>query len=253
MSAVPLPARPRLSWWRALLALVLAVGGFLAATQIRNELEIREHLRVPSLRLTELAIQLQKQEHRRAALEAAVGELRSRLGVLEREAAERQGTVARMNRDLSELRALAGFRALEGPGLVVVMRDSPEPIQPGEDPNKTILHYTDIQVILNDLWAAGAEAVAVNGERIITRTGLSCVGTTVLCNTKRIAPPYVITAIGDAAALRAYLERPTGPAEVLRAFGFPLRLQTMARVQVPAYRGSTQFQFIHPAAPAGAP
>ncbi|KRT77515.1 MAG: hypothetical protein XU14_C0011G0027 [Armatimonadetes bacterium CSP1-3] len=163
--------RPRLPWWQVGLTVVLAVGGYFAATQIRNELEIREHLRIPSTRLNELAIRLQKQERRRASLEAAVGELRHQVAVLEREAAERQSGVARMNREVSELRALAGFIPLEGSGVVVEMRDSPRPIEPGDDPNKTILHYTDIHAVINDLWAAGAEAVAVNGERIITRTG----------------------------------------------------------------------------------
>ena len=239
--------RPRLPWWQIGLTVLLAAGGYFAATQIRNELEIREHLRIPSTRLNELAIRLQKQERRRASLEAAVGELRHQVVVLEREAAERQSGVARMNREVSELRALAGFIPLEGSGVVVEMRDSPRPIQPGDDPNKTILHYTDIHAVINDLWAAGAEAIAINGERIITRTGLNCVGTTILCNTKRIAPPYTIVAIGDPARLLAHLQRPAGPAEILRAFGFPLRLQGLERVTVPAYRGTTQFTIVRPA------
>ncbi len=239
--------RPRLPWWQAGLTVVLAAGGFFAATHIRTELEIREHLNIPSTRLNELAIQLQKQERRRAALEAAVGALRRKVAVLEREAAERQSSVARMNRDVSELRGLAGLTPLEGPGLLVEMRDSPRPIQPGDDPNKTILHYTDLHAVINDLWAAGAEAIAVNGERIITRTGLNCVGTTILCNTKRIAPPYSIVAIGDPSRLRAHLERSAGPVEILRAFGFPLRLQGMEHVTVPAYHGTTQFNIARPA------
>ncbi len=239
--------RPRLSWWQAGLTMALAAGGFFAGTQIRNELEIRQQLKIPSTRLNEVAIQLRKQESRRAALEAAVEELRRQVAALEREAAERQIAAARMNRRVSELRALAGLTALEGPGVVVEMRDSPRPIQPGDDPNKTILHYTDIHAVINDLWAAGAEAVAVNGERLISRTGINCVGTTILCNTKRIAPPYTVAAIGDPARLLAQLERPGGPVEVLRAFGFPLRLQRLERVSVPAYRGTTQFVIARPA------
>ncbi|MDQ7850148.1 MAG: DUF881 domain-containing protein [Armatimonadota bacterium] len=246
MGTCPL-ARPRLSWWQAGLTMALVAGGFFAGTQIRNELEIRQQLKIPSTRLHEVAIQLRKQESRRAALEAAVEELRRQVAALEREAAERQIAAARMNRRVSELRALAGLTPLEGPGVVVEMRDSSRPIQPGDDPNKTILHYTDIHGVINDLWAAGAEAVAVNGERLIGRTGINCVGTTILCNTKRIAPPYTVVAIGDPARLLAQLERPGGPVEVLRAFGFPLRLQRLERVTVPAYRGTTQFVIARPA------
>lgn len=239
--------RPRLSWWQVGLTMALVAGGFFAGTQMRNELEIRHQLKIPSTRLHEVAIQLRKQESRRAALEAAVEELRRQVAALEREAAERQIAAARMNRRVSELRALAGLTPLEGPGVVVEMRDSPRPIQPGDDPNKTILHYTDIHAVINDLWAAGAEAVAVNGERLISRTGINCVGTTILCNTKRIAPPYTVAAIGDPARMLAQLERAGGPVEVLRAFGFPLRLQRLERVVVPAYRGTTQFVIARPA------
>ncbi len=240
-------ARLRLPWWQVLVAAVLALGGFAAATQVRTELSIQRQVGVPSTRLAELAVELQRQEQYRETLEAEVGRLRADLATLERRAAEGQVGVARMNRDLRSLRALAGFVPLNGPGVVVEMRDSPAPIQPGDDPNKTILHYTDLHAVLNELWAAGADAIAVNGERIVARTGINCVGTTILCNTKRIAPPYRIAAIGDAARLLAQLERPGGPAEILRAFGFPLRAQAVAQVRVPAYRGIFTFDLARPA------
>ncbi|HEV8340384.1 MAG TPA: DUF881 domain-containing protein [bacterium] len=241
----PLP-RLRLPWWQVLLAAALALGGFAAATQVRTELSIQRQVGIPSTRLSELAVELQRQEQYREKLEAEVGRLRGDLAALERRAAEGQVEVARMNRDLRSLRTLAGFVPLEGPGVVVEMSDSPAPIQPGEDPNKTILHYTDIHAVINDLWAGGADAIAVNGERIITRTGVSCVGTTILCNTKRVAPPYRIAAIGDPARLLRQVNRPGGPAELLRAFRFPLRAYAADRVRVPAYRGIFSFTLARP-------
>lgn len=241
----PLP-RLRPPWWQVLLAAVLALGGFAAATQVRTELSIQRHVGVPSTRLSELAVELQRQEQYREKLEAEVGRLRGVLTALERRAAEGQVEVARMNRDLRSLRTLAGFVPLEGPGVVLEMRDSPAPIQPGDDPNKTILHYTDIHAVINELWAGGADAIALNDERIITRTGINCVGTTILCNTKRVAPPYRIAAIGDPTLLLTQLNRPGGPAEILRAFGFPLRAQAAGRVRVPAYRGTFSFTLARP-------
>src|SRR3970040_512529 len=93
--------RPRLPWWQVGLTVVLAAGGYLAAPQIRKGLEIRAPPRRPSPRLNELAIRLQKQERRRASLEAVVGELRHQVAVLGREAAARQSGVARLNRHAS--------------------------------------------------------------------------------------------------------------------------------------------------------
>ncbi|MGH2406178.1 MAG: DUF881 domain-containing protein, partial [bacterium] len=135
-----------------------------------------------------------------------------------------------------------GLTPLQGPGLIVELNDSTRAPQPGEDPNKTILHYSDIAAVVAELWAAGAEAIAINGERIVSSTGINCVGTTILCNTKRVAPPYVITAIGDPARLRGYLRRPGGGLELLMAFDFPVRVTSRQRVQVPAYRGTYRFE-----------
>lgn len=236
-----------------MLAFVLAVTGFLAATQVRNVLLIRQHLQIPSTRLEELAVLLKQQELRRARLETQLEDLRLQLVESERAAIEGQTSLIQMNRQLRNLRMLAGLLSLEGPGIVVEMRDNPAPLRPGDDPNKTILHYSDIHAVINDLWAAGAEAIAVNEERIITRTGVNCVGTTILCNTKRIAPPYRIVAIGDSAAMVAYLRRPYGPVQVLQSFGFPVKIEALARVAVSAYRGTASFHHAAPAQGSGGP
>jgi uncharacterized protein YlxW (UPF0749 family) len=228
---------------------LLAFIGFVVVTQVRQEWLIKRTLRIPSTRLDELAFVLREQERTRAALEAQVAELRGRVQDYERAAAEGRSAAARLNRQLQEMRVLAGLTPLEGPGVVVELNDSTRPPRPGEDPNKTILHYTDIYGVVAELWAAGAEAVAINGERVVSSTGLNCVGTTILCNTKRMAPPYVITAVGDAAKMMAYLRRPGGSLELLSSFDFPVKLSARARVLVPAYRGT--FRFDHTTAGGG--
>ncbi len=225
------------------MALLLAFIGFLVVTQINTVWRIRRALRIPSTQLEELAFALRDQERHRAALETQVAELRARLAEYEKAAAENRTATAGVNRQLQDLRALVGLTALEGPGLVVTLIDSTRPARPGEDPNKTILHYTDIAGVVSELWAAGAEAIAVNGERVMTSTGINCVGTTILCNTKRMAPPYVITAVGDPRRLDAYLRRPAGSLEMLAAFDFPIRLTRHRRVDVPPYRGIFHFEY----------
>lgn len=234
--------------WQAALAVPLAVAGFLVVTQARTELLIKRTLRIPSSQLEELAFALQGQERHRGALEGQVADLRGRLADYERAAAEGRTAVARMNRELQDLRALAGLTALEGPGLTVTLTDSTRPPRPGEDPNKTILHYSDIAAVVSELWAAGAEAVTVNGERIVSTTGITCVGTTILCNAKRMAPPYVVAAIGDPAALQDYLRRPEGALDQLASFDFPVRLSVAPRVEIAPYRGTFRFEYAGPGA-----
>jgi len=244
------PVRPlRVSRLQAALAVVLAVAGFLAVTQIRNELLIRQQLRVPSQRLEELGFMLREMERSRGAMEAQIERMRGRLHAYEQAAAQGRAQLEALGRQLETFRAQAGHVPLTGPGVVVELNDSPFPLRPGDDPNTVILHYTDLQGVLNELWASGAEAVAVNGERMITTTGLNCVGTTIICNAKRIAPPYHVTAIGDTDQMARHLGRPDGVLAGLRSFGFPVKVTKADRLTVPVYRGSYRFTHAKPAAP----
>jgi uncharacterized protein YlxW (UPF0749 family) len=163
------------------------------------------------------------------------------LHAYEQAAAQGRVQLEVLGRQLEAFRVQAGHVPLAGPGVVVELDDSPFPLRPGDDPNTVILHYTDLQGALNELWASGAEAVAVNDERMIASTGLNCVGTTIICNAKRIAPPYRIIAIGDVDQMARYLGRPDGVLAGLRSFGFPVKVTKAGRLTVPAYRGSYRF------------
>lgn len=231
------------------LAVILAAAGFLAVTQIRNEMLIRRQLRMPSQRLEELGFMLHEMERTRSVLEQQILQLRTQLQAYEQGAAQGRAQLEALGQQLSQFRAFAGHIHVSGPGVIVDLDDSPFPLRPGDDPNTVILHYTDLQGVINDLFASGAEAVAVNGERIIASSGVSCVGTTILCNTKRLAPPYRITAIGDVDEMFAYVQRPDGVVESLRSFGFPAKVTKAVRAGVPAYRGSYRFTHAKPSGP----
>lgn len=247
MGLTDLPSRAwRLSRLQAALAVVFAVAGFLAVTQIRTELLIRAQLRVPSQRLEELGFTLREMDRSRGALEAQIGQLREQLHAYEQAAAQGRAQLELLGRQLEQYRVLAGHVPVAGPGVIVELNDSPFPLRPGDDPNTVILHYTDLQGVINELFSSGAEAVAVNGERIISSTGINCVGTTILCNIRRLAPPYRVVAVGPADAMLAYLGRPDGVVETLRAFGFPAKVAKTPRADVPAYRGSYRFTHATP-------
>jgi uncharacterized protein YlxW (UPF0749 family) len=179
-------------------------------------------------------------------MEAQIEQIRGQLHAYEQGAAQGRAQLEALGRELETFRAQAGHVPLAGPGIVVELDDSPFPLRPGDDPNTVILHYTDLQGVLNELWASGAEAIAVNGERMIATTGLNCVGTTIICNVKRIAPPYRISAIGDTEQMARYLGRPDGVLAGLRSFGFPVKVTRAGRLTVPAYRGSYRFTHAQP-------
>ena len=103
----------------------------------------------------------------------------------------------------------AGLTPLRGPGLVVTLNDAQRDAQgrfPRDaSPDDLVVHQQDIQAVINALWSAGAEGIQVQDQRIIATSAPRCVGNTLLLNGRTYSPPYVISAVGDAAAMQAAL------------------------------------------------
>jgi len=232
---------------RIVIVAVAMVFGFASGAQVRTALAIRSQLRILPERLEELAYELRQRERVRENLESQIQNLRGQAATYETAIAASQTQLAGLNQQLQRLRALAGLTELEGPGVVVEMDDSSRPLRPGEDPNEVILHNYDVVDIVNELWAAGAEAVAINGARLIATTPIKSVATTMMVNARRINPPLRIEAIGDPDALEAYLERRGGFVGLLRAYTFPVQVTMAVRLVIPPYRGALQFRFLAPA------
>jgi uncharacterized protein YlxW (UPF0749 family) len=155
---------------------------------------------------------------------------------------------------LRQLEAPAGLRGLSGPGIVVVLDDAPrgEQVPPGTDPNLLLVHQQDIQAVANALWSGGAEGISLQGHRIVSTTGIKCVGNTVVLQGVPYAPPYRIVAVGNPDAMfKALLASP----EVRNYRDYvppPYNLGWSVRdsrdLDVPAYTGPTALQFARPLA-----
>jgi len=89
----------------------------------------------------------------------------------------------------------AGLTSVSGSGIVITMEDAPAK---GElDIEDYIIHDNNVNDILDELKANGAQAISVNGERVVLNTRPVCAGPTIIVNDSRYPPPYVIQAIGD--------------------------------------------------------
>ena len=114
--------------------------------------------------------------------------------------------LAAVQQQIDRLNPYAGLADVTGPGVIVEMRDSPLQKSPTGDPNDLVIHQQDIQAVVNALWAGGAEAMSINGERLTADSAVRCVGNTLLLHGSVYAPPYRISAIGDVALLSQSLE-----------------------------------------------
>lgn len=115
---------------------------------------------------------------------------------------------------LDRLGAAAGGRAVEGPGLVITLDDSRDAQEGVEDSRSGLVQDLDLQVLVNGLWAAGAEAVAINGHRLTTLTAIRSAGDAVFVDLVPVQRPYEVAAVGDAAQLQAQLARSSAGAHL---------------------------------------
>ena len=227
----------------ATVALIMAALGFLVVAQIRAGRSFRTQVQVPTRNVYALATLLRAEREARLALEAQVTDVRTKLEAYERTASEGRSLAEAMGRELETLRIALGLKAMRGPGVVVRVAD---PKTQSKGSNPVVVSYQDIVAVVNELWAAGAEAIAVNGQRLTATTGLSQVSGTVVVNLQRLTGPFDIVAIGDPATLEGALNIRGGLIDGLRALGLTITITRRDNLTVPAYKGSFTFEHATP-------
>jgi uncharacterized protein YlxW (UPF0749 family) len=202
---------------RPAVALAAALLGFLAV-QAASQPRVAP---ARSIRRLELVDLIHQQDQRIRELRQEVRDLRRDLDDASG-AAPGGAEVRAVQGEVDDMSAVAGSRGLDGPGVIVTLDDSNLARSPSGDPNDLVIHERDIQTLVNALWAAGAEAVGLNGHRLTSASAVRCAGNTLLLHGTVQSPPYEIVAIGDPEALRDSLEGGLGMDRLLaaaRAFG----------------------------------
>lgn len=156
-----------------------------------------------------------------------------------------------LKRRMQRLQDPAGLTPVFGAGVVVEMDDAPEDVEGTDNDNDLVVHQQDLQGAINALWAGGAEAITLMGQRIISTTGIKCEGNVVTLHGIPYAPPYRIEAIGDPAALEAALDADPAVLAFRQAAADPaIRVgwfeDTMSHIEAPAYGGITTLEYARP-------
>lgn len=230
--------RPRRSaGWRVATPVAFALAGLLAITSMVNS-------HGTDLRVSDTTSLVQVVGQQRAQVEAL--ERRSKLLQSQVEQLSKDvggAKVGALQRRVQAMKAPSGLSPVAGPGIVVTLNDAPydEPVPDGASPDLLVVHQQDIQAVVNALWAGGAKGVSVQGQRIISTTGIKCVGNTVVLQGVPYSPPYVIAGVGNARAMydallaspgvRAYREYVPPP------YNLGWALKSVPRLTVPAYTG----------------
>lgn len=141
-----------------------------------------------------------------------------------------------------------GTVAVSGPALRVEMDDAP-PANisiPGITADDLVIHQQDIQHVINALWAGGAEAMTLQGERITMTSAFRCSGNILLLHGRVFSPPYIIEAIGDVESMRRALDDSPGVQLYLEwadRVGLGWSVRALDSTDMPAYSGSTDLKF----------
>lgn len=202
-------------------------------------------------RYTDLASLVQDEADQYAALRQQVTDLDAQVQSLSADMSDRD--VNRFHRKIAELKDPAGLEPRTGPGLTVTLSDAPEDVinSTTGDVNLLLVHQQDIQAVVNALWKGGASAVTVEGQRIVSTTGIKCEGNAVQLQGVPYPQPYVIQAVGDQGSLltaiegddylQAYRDQADDPAI---SVGWDLQLEPT--VTAPAYDGLLDLNFAVP-------
>jgi uncharacterized protein YlxW (UPF0749 family) len=185
----------RVSNKNIVLLLVFMVLGIVLAVQLRSTLYSKNQAAAQSMSLDDLLEQIAAETNE---IERIRKEIEENLTLKENyilSYIESEGSQPLPDNRL-EVLSKAGLTDVKGPGITIRLDDAPARKE-GTPVDWLIIHDQDIKIILNELKKAGAQAISINGERVVATSEQICAGPTILINGSRYPVPYVINAIGD--------------------------------------------------------
>ena len=190
----------RLSGWRVATPVVGLLSGALFVLSAHSS----EGTDLRPGRFTDLASLVQYDANREAALKQRVADLNKQ--VLDLTASVDNRLVRKYTRRAEMMKGPAGLRPVTGPGVTVTLSDAPqstgqETPDTVDNPNLLLVHQQDIQAVVNAMWRAGATAVTIQGQRVVSTTGIRCIGNSVQLQGVPYSQPYRISGVGDITSL----------------------------------------------------
>ena len=142
---------------------------------------------------------------------------------------------------------IIGLTDVEGPGIVVTLKDNSavtaETISVTDDISLYLVHDSDLRTIVNELKNAGAEAISINDQRVVITTSITCEGNVISVNDQKVSSPFTIKAIGNSLSLYSALVRPGGYVERLNSTGIPTNVKRADNIQINKYSGIINFKY----------
>lgn len=149
--------------------------------------------------------------------------------------------IASMKNQIDYLSLLSGTTDVKGEGVIITLSDGETPSDTSTRTD-TLVHDSDVLTVVNELKAAGAEAISVNGQRIISTSAIRCVGPVIQVNYQKVAAPFEIKAIGNAQYLESAMNIKNGVVDMLKQLGVGVSMTREKEVNIPKYEGNLTFK-----------
>jgi uncharacterized protein YlxW (UPF0749 family) len=224
--------------WQITLGVALLLLGFLIAAQLAAEGPRVQYASQERTGLVDTAQSLQSQQDQ---LKDRIVALRDQIQTLEGESAGSQTALRTLNDELERARIAAGLIPLTGSGIVLKLEDSTQPVPPDGNAADYLVGAADLRTVVDQLWLSGAEAVAINDERVVGSTAIIDIGGSVLVNAAYLAGPYQVSAIGPPELFSRLSASPEFQEFVSTrrgSFGIGISWAEPASVDIPAFAGS---------------
>jgi uncharacterized protein YlxW (UPF0749 family) len=238
--------RSRSLGWRLLAPAVFVLAGVLFITSMVSS----QGTDLRAGRYDDLDSLANSQARDLAGIRARAADLSAQVDRLSKEAGSAADDPAQ--RKAGRLAGPAGLEPVTGPGVTITLDDAPDDAIEATtgDVSELLVHQQDIQAVVNALWAGGAEAMTIQGQRVVATTGIKCVGNTVVLHGVPYSPPYRISAIGPTQTMLSTVS--ASPyikfyLEVVRQSGLGWDVKVNPVLHLPGYDGATELEYARPA------
>jgi len=216
---------------------VLAVViGFITTVQFKSNTPYQGIVTIP--KLLDLQNEIKNVEAENKLLNESIGEQAQKLAEYKSGVETTGSAFGIMQNELEIIRNYSDYEKVQGTGIIITLNDSQQEVAEGEDVAWYLIHDIDILEIVNELRMAGAEAIAINDERVTATTSIRCGGPTINIDGKRHAVPFVIKAIGDPKTLEASALAPESYIELYMSYsGIQVEIEKVEKLIIKGYEG----------------
>ena len=187
----------------------------------------------------ELRDSLLRAEERYKSMQSQLSESTKELEKIRKETTKEAATDK--NEELNRNNMILGLTDVTGPGIVITAKDG-SPTGATDNMSLFLIHDADLREIISELWNAGAQAISVNDQRIVSSTCIMCAGNIISINNEKVNSPFVIKAIGNQESLYG-IDRPGGYIQYMKAYT-SVDIKKADSVEIPKFEGAISQKYI---------